>query len=328
MEDPIHRHPDGCPTAPIAQMLMEEESLVATESSASSSSSGAAKPELAVDGTEMAAATGKGKTTDETSSSVAPAKPTMKTLTAMERSIVLSGHKAYGSLVASLKSTQLRLIQHITQGDAHGVWKVLIDTYDRKSLSSRVLLMEQLFGMKLEQRESVPIYVARLDDIVHQLADQNEMVQPSMKLFVLLRGVTCRFPTLITVLKMNEKLTYEEAVQFLRNEEERKGEDELHAEERVYYSHKSSSASSSGRSHLTCFTCGKAGHIKWHCPKNNRKKKCIRCHRIGHDATSCRAISKDGGGDDDDADENAHANYAAKVASTHWGEADEDEEEW
>jgi len=83
-------------------------------------------------------------------------------------------------------------------------------------------------------------------------------------------------------------------------------------------------------SFLNCFTCGKSGHIKFHCPKNTNKKKCIRCHRVGHDAPSCRAISKAGDSDNSDGDDEdrSAAKYQANLAAEWVSEYGGDPDDW
>lgn len=216
-----------------------------------------------------------------------------------EHAIILRKSKrAYGALVASLKSEQLRLVQHLPAGDAHALWNVLLETYERKSLATRVQLMEKLFSLQMNSGERVALYVARLTEIDRKLKEQEEPVSPSMLLFVLLRGVGENFSTVVTFLKMKEKLTFDEAVESLKNEEERMemdyGSHMKNMEESAHYvgapkgKYKVDSKRSRG---LSCFTCGQSGHIKWNCPKNAGKKKCTRCHRVGHDLGQCRAVT-------------------------------------
>lgn len=198
-----------------------------------------------------------------------------------ERLIALS-KRAYGALISTLGSVQLRLCQHVVLGDAHGIWKVLLDNYERKSVATKVRLMEELFGIMLSRGESVGLYVARLTELQRKLADQDESISDSVLLFVLLRGVSRLYSTLVTLLKMNEKLTFEQAVEAIKNEEERKKMERAAGEETIY----SAAISEKGGEDRRCHHCNEVGHLKFKCPK----LKCHRCKRTGHMASKCRAV--------------------------------------
>jgi len=82
------------------------------------------------------------------------------------------GKTAYGLLVLCLGVEQLRMIQQIAVGDAHGVWCTLIDNYERKSMESQVVLYEQLFNLKIKEKEKITVFVARLIEIEIKLKQQ------------------------------------------------------------------------------------------------------------------------------------------------------------
>jgi hypothetical protein len=117
--------------------------------------------------------------------------------------------RAYGALMGCLGAVQLRLCQFVPMGDAHGVWCILLENYERCSVTTRVQLIEKFFAMKQGSGEAVNVYVARLQETEHRLKEQGEEISGTMALFVLLRGATSRFPTLVTLLKMREDLTFD-----------------------------------------------------------------------------------------------------------------------
>ena len=173
---------------------------------------------------------------------------------------------AYAALLSALKTEQLRLIQHITPGDAHAVWKELLGTYERVSLATRVQLMEEIIQMELKQGERIATYVAR---------DRAEAAGPGgaalgwMVLYFLLRGVTRQYPTLVTMLKMQEA-KFDAAVTALKNEEERMrmdrgrgGAPSTSSTAPHDTAHFATAHGSSGQ--LVCFTCEKDGHVKFDC---------------------------------------------------------------
>jgi Trp operon repressor len=245
--------------------------------------------------------------------------------------------RAYSALIGALNRSQLTLVQHVSIGDAHGVWQVLLVQYERKSVATRVALIEQLLTIKMEGSEHVALYVARVQGLVRKLAEQEELISDTILLFVLLRGLPSRFGTLVTLLKMKDSMVLDHVIEALKNEEERmKSAPSTHQmEDTVHYAgvsvggkfHKRNGGGggggggdrASGSGPMRCYTCGEGGHIKFHCPQNKNRKKCERCHRVGHLVTECRAIHKA---------EEEHANFIREMKSKGTWQDDSEEEEW
>lgn len=202
-------------------------------------------------------------------------------LTKEKEELMKQSKRAYGALVSALGATQLRLCQHVALGDSHGIWSVLLDTYERKSVATRVRLIEQLFTIQLTRGENVNLLVARLTDLQRKLADQEEVISETILLFILLRSVSRQYPTLVTLLKMKDTLKFDDAVEALKNEEERTKMDTRGGDqETMHYMH-----SGTKKEERRCHNCNKVGHLNFQCPE----KKCHRCNRNGHVASNCRA---------------------------------------
>ena len=185
--------------------------------------------------------------------------------------------------------------------------------YERKSVATRVGLIEKLFSLKMESSESVALYVARVQALKRKLAEQEETVSDMILLYVLLRGLPSRFGTLVTLLKMKDVLVLSEVEEALKNEEERQrtgagnmasnheerggGEDQAHfvgvggkGKFRKQGMRRFGGAGDGNDN--GCFTCGEDGHVKYNCPENKNKKRCDRCLRVGHTSQECRAVRK------------------------------------
>ena len=201
---------------------------------------------------------------------------------------VQRSRRAYGALMMALKETQLLLVQHVPLGDAHGVWCVLLDNYDRKSVATKVQLIERFFSMEQARGERVSVYVSRVTEVAHKLAEQGEKMSDAMQLFVLLRGVTRSFPTLVTLLKMKEDLTLIDAVEAIKNEEERAKMDERRngrGDVLLFTRAEREKEKEKSGGDRRCHECGEKGHLRHSCPKI----KCHRCERNGHVAAHCKA---------------------------------------
>ena len=155
--------------------------------------------------------------------------------------------------------------------------------------------MEEIIGMELRQGERIATYVARLTEIERKLQDQEEPLSAWMVLYFLLRGVTRQYPTLVTMLKMQEA-KFDAAVTALKNEEERMrmdrgrgGAPSTSSTAPHDTAHFATAHGSSGQ--LVCFTCETDGQVKFDCPRNRNKKRCFGCKRIGHTQQECRSTS-------------------------------------
>jgi uncharacterized membrane protein YgcG len=247
-----------------------------------------------------------------------------------EEDVKTASKRAYGALLAALSADQLRLVQHVALGDAYGVWSTLLAHYERKSVATRVGLIESLFTLKMEGGESINLYAARVTEMNRKLAEQEEIISNTVLLFVLLRGLPSRYDTIVTLLKMKE-MVWLDVIEALKNEEERQ-KNAVDREEQGHYAKESRRGGNSGGGSGggggtgtgqpgTCFTCGKTGHIKFHCPKNAGKKKCSRCHRVGHTAQECRSVS-------DAATQEEQSSYAMAEEQARRAQASWNDEDW
>jgi len=200
--------------------------------------------------------------------------------------LIKKSHLAYGILIQSLKDEQLRLVRGVDRGNAHGIWKILIGTYDRKSMATRVQLLEQLFGTQLKviDHETIASYVARLTELERRLRAQGEQISEGIMVYMLLRGLPAPYTSIVQLMKMKEKLEFTEAVETLKNEEERQGISNHNERQTNHH------ADAATERHLPkgCFACGAHDHIKSNCPLHSNKKHCEKCHRIGHTTQECK----------------------------------------
>jgi hypothetical protein len=126
-------------------------------------------------------------------------------LSSADAAVWRRSRKAYGLLVPCLESEQLRLIQQVAIGYAHGVWRILEENYNRKSMGRMVSLYEQLFACHMKSGERAAVYVARLTELALRLKEQGEAVSDGILMYLLLKGLPASYTSLVQVMKLSEQ---------------------------------------------------------------------------------------------------------------------------
>jgi len=258
----------------------------------------------------------------ESSSSLSPTAVSKE-----DREVIRQSQRAYGALLSVFGADQMKLTEHVAMGDAAGLWSVLLSTYERQSVATRVQLIERVFASEMTRGMSVTLYVSHLTGLDRKLQEQGEApLSSSILLYLLLRGLPSPFQTVVTLLKMREKLTFDEAVEALKNEEERlKLGTTPNSKKREEHA-----ALFAGRANGGCFTCNQNGHVQYDCPMNKNKKRCTRCRRVGHKLTECRAVTMAGeeapAGKRRSQEQEANFAWMKTASGVDWGEEESDDE--
>jgi hypothetical protein len=150
-----------------------------------------------------------------------------------EEEITSDQKKVYSILVLSLQDEQLHLIQNVKKGDAYGVWKKLIDRYERKTMASKSQARNALHKCRLEGEDvaSVDKYFGQIIQLSIQLSDMGESISNGELILVLFNGLPEDCSSLIDTLSQNDKLIFEDACTSIRDRFERIKLKPLHDEE-------------------------------------------------------------------------------------------------
>jgi hypothetical protein len=243
------------------------------------------------------------------SSSVKKKAPTKKVL-AEQQLLVKKSRKAYSLLINCFGNEQLQLVSTVQAGDAHGVWKVLLSRYDRKTTASKQALRMKLHGEKMLRSEKFDAFYARVKDLELRLKLAGCAVPEDETLHVVLQGLPSSYEVVVQTIRMKEDVTLESAAEHIRDFQERKQmakdmeeahyarepeEQQREQAKNKFYGNaqrgpsRAASSSAAGAPRvLRCYLCSKTGHIQYECPQlPSTALKCSSCKRIGHTEKDC-----------------------------------------
>jgi ribosomal protein L12E/L44/L45/RPP1/RPP2 len=226
--------------------------------------------------------------------------------------------KAYTILVLTLQDEQLQLVLDVARGNAHGVWKALLQRYERRTIASKTQARNMLTQSKMGNDELVETYISRIKRLVVSLSEMGSPTSNDELLQILFNGLPEAYETLVDSLTVYESLTFDEACVFILDRQERinikRGKIKQQEEEQASYaqargdqsrsgdqnrrargrgrgrytqSGSAAASSAAGKRNRTCFTCEKPGHIAYYCHLNANAKKCANCRIIGHATEDC-----------------------------------------
>ena len=235
---------------------------------------------------------------------------------------VKKSRKMYSLLLTVLSDQQLQLVGHVTRGDAHGVWQVILARYERKTVASRHHTREKLHRIKMERGERFDQFLARLTDLQLRLQQMGSVVAEEEMLFVMLEGLPPAYELLVHTLRMKEDLTLEEAAEFCRDFQERKPNSNPREEATAHFAGADRRAGGGSnparpqqdsrqnfrdrdgsqqqqqqqqqppRPDRACTLCNQTNHLMFDCPKlPSTALKCSTCRIVGHSDSTCRRLA-------------------------------------
>jgi hypothetical protein len=131
--------------------------------------------------------------------------------------------KVYMALLMMLQGDELaQLTQHVPSGDAYGLWQTLCSKYERKTAANKMLVWTQLLRASLAPApDTLDAYVSRLRSAQAQLTEMGVTVDADLLLNLLLKGLPDAWSVAVDTLSMKDSLKFDEAVEQLRDFQEK-----------------------------------------------------------------------------------------------------------
>ncbi len=141
-------------------------------------------------------------------------------------------------------------------------WDVLIGQFERPSLSNKMSLKSQLFGLRMKPNQSMDDLLRGLSDLVERLAALGAPVDEQDQVVILLCSLPVEFESLTTAYMAKGEVRMGELWEALISQDEMRspprdsaGQSALWARERLKKSWPKG----------CCYKCGSPGHMSWHC---------------------------------------------------------------
>jgi hypothetical protein len=177
-------------------------------------------------------------------------------------------------IVLALADSLLSVVRSCTT--AKETWDVLADRFNSRSLSNVVFLRRKFINARMHKGDSMGAHLGKVKDLYHRLCSIGANIPESDLVLVILSSLPAEYDMLVVTFEARniEELTYDVVATRLLHEERR------HTEQRPSSSHKALAATdaplpppSRGNKAVTCFFCGRQGHIERECKRKMKESE-------------------------------------------------------
>ena len=176
-----------------------------------------------------------------------------------EEEWIEKNENVYAELIQLIDDTSLSLVMRDAENDGRKAMKILREHYTNVSKPRVIALYMELTSLAKSHSETTTDYMIRAETAAAALKASGEEVSDSLLVAMTLKGLPDDYKPFVVVINQKESVTFEEFKRHLRNFEEA---------ERVRNANTSTdddtvmkSKSSNANKDITCYKCGKKGHI-------------------------------------------------------------------
>ena len=197
--------------------------------------------------------------------------------------------EVYATLVQALDDKSLNLIIRDAADDGRKSFAILEEHYLGKSKPKIISLYCELTSLRKNEDESVTDYIIRAERASTRLKQADEVVSDGLLTAMVLKGLPDSYKAFCTIITQtdSDKMNFSKFKTALRSYEETEN------------SRKDSTMASNNRDDvykLSCYKCGKPGHVKSQCNSKFIRKSssrwCTFCEEDNHDTRFCRFKNK------------------------------------
>ena len=173
--------------------------------------------------------------------------------------------RAASAIRMCLAKNVLANVQDIST--AKELWEKLEELYQSKGVSNRLLLKEQFYTLRMDGNTKISDHLSTLNGICSELESIGVKVDDEDKALKLILSLPSSFEYMKPVLMYGkETLNFSEVASKIISEERRlKCESQAVTDSALVARDESGRKKNSGKK-VTCWKCGKTGHVKRNCP--------------------------------------------------------------
>ena len=223
-----------------------------------------------------------GRTSTSSSSTTSTTASTTTSTPAKEarrgaEEVVARTKKAYSMLFAALPEELRRLVAHVSQGDAYGLWSWLERRFQNTEQDNIGDLWDKFTGLSQESEQTFDEYKASVDHVYGLLAHAKDKPSAGLYAHRVLWKLSHRYNAAVLALKASgklkdaDKIDWAGVVAFINDHE--RSESRLNDDRDSEGSAMSVARTRGGRSHVAnmdCYNCGEKGHMARDCKKQHR----------------------------------------------------------
>ena len=133
--------------------------------------------------------------------------------------------KAYAHFMQALDDKHMSLMVNVPYPDAAGIWKKLLDKYERNTDANKIHLREMLLTIKMKHGESADSYISRVEKLGIQLAGLGTNISDAELVYALKKGLPKQeYSSLLdyyTYSDKNNEITFDDVAKHIRDKYEK-----------------------------------------------------------------------------------------------------------
>lgn len=197
-------------------------------------------------------------------------------------------------------------LSHVTSADPAEIWDQLKLVHRARGFATRISIKRKFFTARKKANEPMSAWISRIRGIANHLNEIGAKVGNEEIILALTMGLPDQYNNLIITLDSSTQLEIDTVITRLLNEEIRQealpgdGPGSQGSSPREVALVANTRDRSAGKSHITCFGCGRKGHYRSECPRAEKGKGSDgksdggkKCHRCDHEEATLAIVSDD-----------------------------------